>query len=63
MMNQSVRMCDTGKEGLLYTVIREGFLRRCLELKLDEEEPGLGESRGWYVRQRATRWPMWPRAG
>lgn len=61
-MNQSVRVCGTGKGGPPPTVIREGFLRRCLELKLDEE-PGLGGSRGWYVRKRAARWPVWRRAG
>lgn len=42
-----------GKEGLLNTLVREGFLRTYLELNLAEEkEPGLWGPGGRCARQR-----------
>lgn len=40
MMSQSVRVFDTCREGLLHTAVREGFLRRRLELNLEEKDQG-----------------------
>lgn len=60
MMNQSVRVCDAGKEGLPHTVVREGFLRRCLGLNLDEEkEPGSKKEPGQQEGARAARQSIW----